>query len=350
MTNYYNKDLYKVLNLTYEASKEEIKSSYRKLVRIYHPDVSPQSADVNKFKEIKEAYDVLIDDEARQKYDVLHGYFREKLEKEVNKTNHKNKYDEFIKNAKEKSQQPQSFTKSFNDALDSLFKNSNVRSKKDIKSAPINGSDISLELSVSCFEAISGTNRKINILHTEPCPNCEGRIFINGSKCSMCAGSGIVSLQKKINVKIPQGVKQGAKIRIRNEGNKGLNGGKNGDLYLIINIEKNPYYEIEGTNVLCNLPVTPFEAVLGAEISIPATDGNISVKIPPMTSSGQKLKLEGAGVYNKSKTKKGDMIVTVYIKLPKNFSAKELELYNELKNLSSVDIRRDLKNAKKSIN
>ena len=103
MTNYYNKDLYKVLNLTYEASKEEIKSSYRKLVRIYHPDVSPQSADVNKFKEIKEAYDVLIDDEARQKYDVLHGYFREKLEKEVNKTNHKNKYDEFIKNAKEKS-------------------------------------------------------------------------------------------------------------------------------------------------------------------------------------------------------------------------------------------------------
>ncbi len=351
MPNYYNKDLYKVLNLTCDASKEEIKSAYRKLVRIYHPDVSPESADVNKFKEIKEAYDVLTDDEARQKYDVLHGFFREKLEKEANKTTHKNKYDEFIKNAKEKAQQPQSFTKSFNDALDSLFKNSNVRSKKDInKTAPVNGSDISLELSVSCFEAVNGTNRKVNILHTEPCPNCGGRIFINGAKCSMCAGSGIVSLQKKINVKIPQGVKQGSKIRIKNEGNKGLNGGKNGDLYLIVNIEKNSYYEIEGTNVLCNLPVTPFEAVLGAEISIPAIDGNISVKIPPMTSSGQKLKLEGAGVYNKSKTKKGDMIITVYIKLPKNFSDKELELYNKLKNLSADDIRKDLKNAKKSIN
>ena len=348
LPNYYNKDLYKVLNLTYTATKEEIKSAYRKLVRIYHPDVSPESADVNKFKEIKEAYDVLIDDIARQKYDVLYGFFREKIGKEVNKNT--NKYEEYMKSAQAKANKPQSFSKSFNDALDGLFNNT-YTTKKNVKKSPaVNGSDISTEVNVSCFEAINGTNRKVNILHTEPCPNCGGRIFINGTKCSMCSGSGIVSLQKKINVKIPQGVKQGSKIRIKNEGNKGLNGGKNGDLYLIVNIEKNPYFDIEGINVLCNLPITPFEAVLGCEVSIPALDGNLSVKIPPMTSSGQKLKLDGAGVYNKSKTKKGDMIITVYIKLPKNYSAKELELYNQLKNLSSDDIRKDMKNAKNSVN
>ncbi len=139
---------------------------------------------------------------------------------------------------------------------------------------------------------------------------------------------------------------QGSKVRIKKEGNKGLNGGKDGDLYLIINIEKNPYYEIEGTNILCNLPVTPFEAVLGADIQINIFNNTYTVKIPPMTSSGQKLRLSGMGLENKSKNKKGDIIITVMIKLPDSITEQEKKLYSELKNLSDCNIREDMKNAK----
>ncbi len=346
MPNYYNKDLYKILNLTFEASKDDIKSAYKKLAKMYHPDVAGANGNIDKFKEIKEAYDILSNDEARKKYDVLRGFYTQRLEKEAEKSSYKNKYDTYIKQAKKHSEKPESFSNSINEALDSLFHTKNIKQKfKEEIKTPINGSDINLDVNVSCFEAITGTNRKVNILHTQPCPNCEGRTFINGAKCTMCNGTGEISLQKKINVKIPKDVKQGSKIRIKKEGNKGLYGGKDGDLYLIVNIEKNPYFETEGMNILCNLPITPFEAVLGAEITVPYIDGNINVKIPPMTSSGQKLRLAGMGLYNKSKTKKGDMIITVLIKLPQKLSKKEQELYDELKTISNDDIRADM-NAK----
>ena len=342
MANYYNKDLYKVLDLTYEASADEIKSAYRKLARIYHPDVATKPEDVEKFKEIKEAYDILSNTDSRKKYDVLRGFYKEKIKKEF-ETQRKNKYEEYMKKAKANANKSESFSKTFNDALDNLFyaKKETTETKKSI-----NGEDISLDISISCFEAVNGTNRKVNILHTQPCPNCAGRKFINGSQCPMCKGTGTLSIQKKINVKIPKGVNKGSKVRVKSEGNKGLNGGKDGDLYLIIDVEKHPYFEIDGLNILCTLPVLPFEAVLGTDVQIPAPDGNINVKIPPMTSSGQKLKLAGQGLENKSKSKKGDMIITVMLKLEDNISEEEQALYEKLKDLSSFDIRKDMKNGK----
>lgn len=363
MANYYNKDLYKALNLTYEASLDDIKKAYRKLAKTYHPDVAKNETDVNKFREIKEAYDILSNEDARRKYDVLHGYYREKLQREQERKEAQErtaKYAEYIKKAKTNAQKAEAFGKSFNDAIDTLFKSTKTTQKKtenrqtppkqtkkeEKKEKSLNGDDINLDLTISCFEAINGTNRKINILHTQPCHNCNGHKFVNGSQCPMCKGSGFLSIQKKINVKIPKGVSQNSKVRVKGEGNPGINGGKNGDLYLIINVEKNPYYEFDGLNILCNLPITPFEAVLGADISIPKTTGKIKVKIPPMTSSGQKLKIANEGLENKTKTKKGDIIITVLIKLPKELSKDELELYEELKHASNFDIRGDMKNVK----
>ena len=283
---------------------------------------------------------------------MLHGYYTEKIKKEYEKkqaeqkqNNKDNKYNEYIKKAKKKAETNESFSKSINSALDNLFHSQKAEHQKP--KTPVDGTDINIDLSVSCFEALNGTNRKVNILHTQPCPNCEGRTFINGSTCKMCNGTGQLSLQKKINVKIPKGVTHGAKVRVKKEGNKGLNGGKDGDLYLVINIEKNKYFEIEGMNILCTLPITPYEAVLGTEITIPVFKENINVKIPPMTSSGQKLRLAGLGLDNKSKTKKGDIIITVMIKLPEVLSSKEKELYSKLQEISKDDIRKDLNNAAK---
>ncbi len=347
MVNYYNKNLYNILNVKIDASQEEIKVSYRKLVRTCHPDVTGNKADVEKFKEIQEAYEILSSESKRRKYDAINGFFKEKIKKEFeNKQTDRNLYEEAILRAKKNSEKAESFSHSINEALDSLFHSSKQQKVKNEHKTPVNGEDIKLDINLSCFEALKGTNRKVNILHTEPCPNCGGRMFINASVCPMCNGTGQISIQKKINVKIPKGVKQGSKVRIKNEGNKGLNGGKDGDLYLIVNIEKNQYFEIVMSDIYCNLPVTPYEAALGADIPIKIMDETITVKIPPMTSSGQKLKLSGLGLYNKSKTRRGDIIITVYIKLPQILSDKEKELYSQLKDIANNDIRSDMNDEK----
>ncbi len=351
MANYYNKDLYKILNIDIDATDDDIKNAYKKLVLKYHPDVAGASADENKFKEIQEAYEILKNKESRKKYDVLHGFYSEKLRKEaeaVSNKEKKNKYEEYIKKAQaHSSENKESFSKSINDALESLFYSQKQAYKKRETNVPVNGENINLDITISCFEALNGTSRKVNILHTQPCPNCGGRKFINGAACSICNGAGQISMQKKINVKIPKGVVQGSKVRVKKEGNKGLNGGKDGDLYLIINIEKNEFFEIEGLNIMCNLPVSPFEAVLGADIPINIMNENITVKIPAMTSTGQKLRLTGLGLENKSTTKRGDIIINVIIKLPKNLSDKEIELYKRLKNISDEDVRKDMRDAGK---
>ena len=347
MANYYNKDLYKILDLNFDSSFEEIKAAYRKLVRLYHPDVSKKIDNADKFKEIQEAYEILINEESRKKYDILHGFYRQKLKKnyEQKKEESKLKYDSFVKKTGKKVKQDENFSKSINEALDNLFYGKKLNNNKS-QNIPINGEDINMDIIIYFFEALYGTYRNVNILHTQPCNHCNGRKFINGAQCPMCKGTGELSIQKKINVKIPKDVKTGSKVRIRKEGNKGLYGGKDGDLYLIINVEKNPYFDIDDLNILCNLPITPYEAVLGAEISLPIPMGNIMVKIPPMTSSGQKLKIPSQGLDNRTKTKKGDIIITVMIKIPQELSDKEKELYENLKNISSSDIRKDFNNVK----
>lgn len=351
MANYYNKDLYKILGISFDAAEEEIKSAYRKLVRIYHPDVSKNPQNADKFKEIQEAYEILSDKEARKKYNILRGFYREEIKKnaETKTVRKENKYDSFVKEAKKRTQREEkneTFTKSINEALDNLFYGKKLNKTAEKTQIPRDGEDITVDVVISCFEAINGTNKKVNILHTEPCTNCNGRKFINGAVCSKCGGTGEQSLHKKINVKIPSGVKTGSKVRISKEGNKGIFGGKDGDLYLNITVQKNPYYEFDKLDILCTLPITPFEAVLGCEVSIPSSDGNITLKIPPKTSSGQKLKIAGQGLENKTKTKRGDIIITVQIKIPQNISKEEQELYLKLKNISKSDIRKDFYNAK----
>ena len=179
-------------------------------------------------------------------------------------------------------------------------------------------------------------------MHTTSCPHCKGRKFINGAECPICNGTGEKNDHRKITVKIPKNVKNGAKLRIPQEGNKGENGGKNGDLYIKINIKPSSNMSFEGENILYNVPITPFEAVLGGKISIPAIEGSFSLKIPSKTRAGQKFRLAGQGL--KHGEKSGDMIVTVYIEIPSSLSDDEIKLYEKLKKLSSKDIREDLLN------
>lgn len=331
------KNLYEILEVSSTASAATIKSAYRKLARKYHPDLNGGDTNcIKKFKEITNAYEILSDEEKKKNYDLLRGFYKETSQA---------KYNEASRAYKETEEEKQKenndvFSNVFNDILEGFKKTTSSAERQPFKgkqARPERGSDVNTDVVISISEALHGTAKTLNILHTEVCPNCEGRTFINGAKCPLCNGLGEQTIHKKLNVKIPASVKHGSKIRIANEGNRGYNGGKNGDLYLIIKIDNDSTFKYDGLNVLSTIPITPFEAVLGASIEIPTPKGKISMKITPNTHSGQKFRLSGQGIERDSLV--GDMIVTVNIEVPQKPSEKEIELYKKLRDITNTDIR-----------
>ena len=171
------------------------------------------------------------------------------------------------------------------------------------------------------------------MLQTQICPKCGGRKFVNGTICPSCKGKGEISVYKRFNVKIPAGIKNLSKIRLAEEGEKGKNGGRNGDLYLTIHIRETKNYKTEGLNILKDIQIAPEVAVLGGEITVSTLIGNVSLKISPKTRNGQKIRLAGCGI--KQNNKVGDMIVTVEIQIPQNLTEEELDLYRKLRQLKN---------------
>ena len=351
MNKYYAKEYYSVLEISVTATETEIKSAFRKLARKYHPDVNKDKVCIEKFKQIKEAYEVLINPDERKIYNTIKGYSEQRRTyTQGSKPNPERKYAPPPNVKNEEAKEPEEtdgFSNVFDDFIEGIFspKAPNKKSQKH-KPAPQNGQDITMRITVSYIESINGTNRKINILHTEKCSNCQGKKFINGALCKVCGGKGEVSLHKKLNVKIPPGIIQHSKIRIANEGNKGTNGGKNGDLYLIVEVENDSLFKFEGNNVVCEIPVTPYEAALGTSIEVPTLEGKVTMKIPPLTSSGQKFRLTQEGILDRKTGLKGDQVVVIKIEMPKGLSLEEIQLYERLKAVSNETPRKNLRNAK----
>ena len=322
MKNYIGKDFYKLLGISYDADIEQIKSAYRKLVKIYHPDANKGNKEsAEKFKELKEAYEVLISPTKKKQYDVMNGFFKKNASQNSSlnqaKAQAKKAYSEDKKTTKNEEKSPKN--RSFSEIFDSFWTNSKLNPKK--------GSDIFLDIELTSKEAEEGTVKQINILHLNPCPKCNGNA---NPDCILCGGTNEVPKHEKVRVKIPPRVKENMKIRIKHEGNKGQNGGKNGDLILKVKIKSNKNYIYQGNDILYTLPITPSEAALGATIKLPVENGDIVVKIPRETASGQKLKIANEGLRNPKNGKLGDMILTIKIVIPKNLSDKEKELYKEL--------------------
>ena len=363
MKNSKDKEYYKVLGISPVSSTEEIKSAYRNLARKYHPDVNQGNKGSElKFKEIGEAYEVLIDDTKRKRYNLLYGYTE--VKRTTENTSGQSKFQAhkaYTKKSDEKQHNTEStkqesvFDKDFNvvfsEILDGIFKKNSGEDKGTQQSKnqqpPQNGDDITTDITLTITEAHNGAVRTVNVLHTESCARCHSRKFYNGSVCIACEGKGEITQHKKISVKIPPNVKEGSKIRIPNEGNKGLYGGINGDLYLIVHIESISIFKYEDLNVICELPITPSEAALGAHIEVPTIDGFATMRIPPETHSGQKFRLAGHGLVDDKTHKKGDQIIIAKIEIPKNLTQKEIELYKELSRARHYNPREDIINRKK---
>lgn len=319
---------YEILGVTPDSDMCEIKSAYRTLARKYHPDMT--GGNINKFKEINEAYETLSNERKRMQYNMLFGFYKKTAPPPPRQQTPPPRQEAKKEPKSEKKKTEKHEEKNL---FDEIF------SSKSEKQQPQDGADLSAEISISIPEAVNGTSKVVNILHTELCPKCKGRKFINGSYCSECNGTGEKTRRRKLTVTIPPNIKNETRLRIKGEGNTGRNGGKNGDLFLVIKIENTKNIRYEGKTVHYDVPVEPHEAVLGTSISLKTLEGNILIKIPPRTKSGQKFRIQQV-----VQGKIFEIFVTVHIEIPAYLSHDEIKLYEKLKKLSNGSLRENFIN------
>ncbi len=359
------KNYYEILGVTPDVETVELKKVYRRLVRKFHPDINPNGE--LRFKDIMEAYETLSDDKLRSRYDTINGFFKkakptENTEYVVRKNAQKN--DEFersktasakqdsVKTEEKKEKEPVKekpkatqtrsddaiWVEIINDLIDGF---SQISKRKPTNAPkPIKGDDIYTDVVISLRESISGVHKVINVVHTESCPRCRGHKFMNDTNCSNCGGKGEVTTHQKIDVKIPENIKDGAKLRLAGEGKKGLYGGKNGDLFLKISVTPDSTFKVDGADLLCEVPISPFEAVLGGDIKIPAINGEVTLNVPKNTKSGQVFRISSKGL--KKNGLVGDIIVTVKIQIPDKISDEEIILYEKLRDCSGSSLRKNV--------
>ncbi len=322
------KDYYQVLGVDRNASEKDIKQAYRRLARKYHPDINPgdKSAEA-KFKEINAAHEVLSNPEKRKKYDQ----FGEQWEYA----------DQFAKSGGQErvrwdfSRGGTGFEyadpSGFGDILSSLFGDSGMGSRT--RRGPRRGQDIESPVEVTLEEAYHGSTRLMQLQTQEPCTACGGTGAVGNRVCTMCNGTGGKITPKRLEVKIPAGVKDGSRIRITGEGGPGLAGGSKGDLYLVVRILPHKLFERKGDDLHTEVSVPLAIAILGGEVRLPTLNGSISLKVPPETQNGKVFRLAGKGMPQLNNNKHGNMLAKVKVVLPTELTEEEKKLFEKLRSL-----------------
>src|SRR5712692_3344480 len=322
------RDYYEVLGVSKTATEDEIKQTYRKLARKYHPDVNPgdKSAE-EKFKEINEAYEVLSDADKRKKYDRLGQNWKagEEFRPPPNWESGVNvEYGDFgdLFGAGRGSS-------GFSDFFESLF--GGRRSARGGAGFAMRGQDIEAEIPLTLEEAHRGGTRSITLQSIETCPDCHGSGIKDGkTPCPTCHGAGVIRRPKTLEVTIPAGVRDGSVIRLAGQVEPGGNGAAAGDLFLRVRIQPHRLFTIAGgDDVQVELPVAPWEAALGAKVMVPTLDGTVEMKIPPGAQGGQRLRLRGQGL-NRRGGGRGDEYAKIKIVIPPKLAPKEKELFEKL--------------------
>jgi molecular chaperone DnaJ len=371
-----DKDFYGVLGVSRDASHEEIKRAYRKLARKYHPDVNAgDKAAERKFKEVQEAYDVVGDAEKRKKYDQFGSAAFDPASGAGART------WSFRRGARS-SAGANPFEGADFGGFDfsSIFRNFDAgEAARGRSQRESTGRDIEHELEIPFLVAARGGEVQLNLEREQPCTRCRGTGAEQGSAyvaCAACGGSGQRSMggvigfgspcdvcggegrrperpctacngrgttrgRETITTKIPPGVQEGSRIRLKGQG-AASPGGRPGDLYILPRIAPHPIFRREGDEIVVNLPVTVTEAALGTKVDVPTIDGAVTMKIPAGTSSGQRLRIRGRGIAKPDGTR-GDQTVEIRIVLPAQMDAESRELLQRFGERNPQDPRESMK-------
>jgi len=306
------KDYYKIMGITKDAPQNEIKRAYRKLARKYHPDVSKEKDAEERFKEIGEAYEVLKDPEKRAAYDQLganwkagQAGFQPPPDWDAGFEFHGGGYTSDKQNAA-----------NFSDFFSSLFGQHAGGYQQGFHTQHTQGEDTHAKVFIDLEDAYHGASRSLSLRTT-----------------TLSADGHPELKQRTLNIKIPKGIKEGQNIRLQGQGSSGIAGGKPGDLYLQIEFNPHSIYKAHGADVSIELPITPWEAMLGSRIQVPTPAGKVEITIPPASSSGKRMRLKGRGIPAKVP---GDFYITLEIVLPDTLSEKEKSLYQALQQEAST--------------
>jgi molecular chaperone DnaJ len=352
-------DYYEVLGVSRGASDQELKSAYRKLALQYHPDRNPGNhAAEEKFKEASEAYQVLCDPDKRAAYDRF-GHAGVGAASPGGFGGFQGGVD---------------IGDIFGDLFGEMFNMGGGGGQR--ASRQQRGDDLRFDLSIEFEGAIFGTQTEVKIRRLEACPTCNGRgsasgrgpttcgqcqgrgqiryqqgFFsvartcgacggtgsIIGDPCQTCRGETRVSKELKLTVKVPPGVEEGTRIRYAGEGDAGRSNGPKGDLYVVLSIQPHDFFERDGHDLRCVVPISFPQAALGAEIEIQGVDGPVNLKIPEGTQSGREIHIRGRGVPILNSRGAGDLVVKVLVQIPRKLSRGQRELVNKLAETMSVD-------------
>ena len=319
------KDYYEILEVPRTASADEIKKAYRRLARKYHPDVSKSAGTENKFKEISEANEVLGDAEKRKRYDELGPNWQagQEFQPPPGWGGSGARYD--FRGAPRGGFDPRQgadFSDFFESIFGERFRNAGQGGSPWAEEAgwADRGQDQEASITISLDDAYRGAKKSISLQVAEP--DARGRIQRR---------------TRTYEVRIPAGTTQGARIRLAGQGGAAANGGQPGDLFLNVNLAPDARFKVDGYDLETEVQVTPWEAALGARITVPTPDGQAAVQIPAGSESGHRLRLRGKGLPNR--TTPGDLFAVLRIAVPKRLSAKEKELFEELGKVSTFHPR-----------
>lgn len=387
-------DYYETLGVPRAATDDEIRKAYRKLARKYHPDLNPgdKSAE-DRFKNVQEAYDILSEPNKRSMYDQV-GFYSEhgmpggggSAGSRTGPNMDFNGFDfsEIFKqgaqgnaggsNSGSDRGSANERSGSFRDIFSQFFRSGDDGGGQE--EAPEKGTDLEYVLNIDFWQAIRGTQTKINVTRYNVCPTCHGTggneagsiacPQCNGTgsvtqmagnmkfnltcprcngrgrlknSCPTCSGDGRVAVTEAVDVRIPPGAQDGSRLRVAGKGNAGTMGAPAGDLYITTRVQEHPVFRRDGDTIQIKVPVTLWEAGLGAKIEVPTIDGKTLLKIPPGTQNNQKFRLREKGVFNQRKNTRGDQIVQVQLKALVVQDERTKELLRELAQLHPEDPR-----------
>ncbi|MFN7938810.1 MAG: molecular chaperone DnaJ [Bryobacteraceae bacterium] len=386
-------DYYKTLGVERGSNAEDIRKAYRRLARKYHPDLNPgDKASEDKFKNVQEAYDVLSDDKKRQMYDRFGFYSDQGFPQQGGPGGQPGgfgfggfDFGDVFGQAAGGAGGPHAGARGGmgghgeeDSGFGNLFSQFFNRGKQKTR-RPERGQDLEYALNIDFWQSIKGTQVRLTINRQETCGACNGSGSAGGATvvcpecngsgsvtqmagamkfsltcnrcggsgkavnaCPVCMGEGRTAQPESVEVRIPQGARNGSRLRVAGKGSAGVMGAPAGDLYITIRVEEHRFFHRDGDDILIQVPISMSEAYLGGKVEVPTVDGRALLKVPPGTQTGQKFRLREKGVFNARTNTRGDQIVEVQIAVPKTQDEHTREIFRQLAALHPDDPRAEI--------